>query len=98
MKARGYTSDRYFQEGVSKLVPEAIEGRVPYKGPLSNMVFQLMGGLRAGMGYVGAANIEELYTKGRFIRITSAGMAESHSHDVIITKEAPNYEPPGWQS
>jgi len=98
MKARGYTADRYFQEGVTKLVPEAIEGRVAYKGPLTNVVFQLMGGLRAGMGYVGAANIEKLYTKGRFIRITSAGMAESHPHDVIITKEAPNYQPPGWES
>jgi len=97
MKARGYTSDRYFQEGVSKLVPEAIEGRVPYKGPLGNLVFQLVGGLRAGMGYVGARNIEELYTKGRFIRVTSAGMAESHPHDVIITKEAPNYPLRPWE-
>jgi IMP dehydrogenase len=85
------SSDRYAQEAGGKLVPEGIEGRVPYKGPLSEMVFQLVGGLRAGMGYCGAANIKELQEKARFLRVTSAGLRESHVHDVIITKEAPNY-------
>lgn len=86
--------DRYFQEfePESKLVPEGIEGRVPYKGALSSVVHQLMGGLRAGMGYCGCKTIEDLRTKGRFIRITHAGLRESHPHDVIITKEAPNYK------
>ncbi len=85
--------DRYFQEGEApgKLVPEGIEGRVPYKGPLSSVVYQLVGGLRAGMGYCGCRAIEELRKKGRFIRVTDAGLRESHVHDVIITKEAPNY-------
>jgi IMP dehydrogenase len=86
--------DRYFQEyegNASKLVPEGIEGMVPYKGPLSGMVEQLVGGLRAGMGYCGCATIEELQTKSRFVRISAAGLRESHVHDVIITKEAPNY-------
>ena len=86
--------DRYFQDVVdeaTKLVPEGIEGRVPYKGPLSASIFQLLGGLRAGMGYVGCRNLEELREKARFIRITQAGLRESHVHDVIITKEAPNY-------
>lgn len=84
--------DRYFQaEEEMKLVPEGIEGRVPYKGPLSHVVYQLIGGLRAGMGYVGCRNIEELRKKARFIRITHSGLRESHVHDVIITKEAPNY-------
>jgi IMP dehydrogenase len=86
--------DRYFQEyegNASKLVPEGIEGMVPYKGPLSAMVQQLVGGLRAGMGYCGCASIEELQTKSRFVRISAAGLKESHVHDVIITKEAPNY-------
>ena len=86
--------DRYFQDMVdeaTKLVPEGIEGRVPYKGPLSASIFQLLGGLRAGMGYVGCRNLEELRKKARFIRITQAGLRESHVHDVIITKEAPNY-------
>jgi IMP dehydrogenase len=86
--------DRYFQEyegNASKLVPEGIEGMVPYKGPLSAMVQQLVGGLRAGMGYSGCATIEELQTKSRFVRISAAGLRESHVHDVIITKEAPNY-------
>jgi IMP dehydrogenase len=86
--------DRYFQEyegNASKLVPEGIEGMVPYKGPLSAMVQQLVGGLRAGMGYCGARTIEELQKKSRFVRISSAGLKESHVHDVIITKEAPNY-------
>ena len=88
------SKDRYFQADVqseSKLVPEGIEGRVPYRGPLSYAVQQLMGGLKAGMGYVGAATISELQQKTRFIRITSSGLRESHVHDVIITKEAPNY-------
>ncbi len=88
------SSDRYFQDasaGVEKLVPEGIEGRVPYKGPMSGIVHQLMGGLRSSMGYTGAANIEEMRTKPKFVKITSAGMKESHVHDVTITKEAPNY-------
>ncbi len=87
--------DRYFQEDIeedAKLVPEGIEGRVPYKGPLSSSVFQLMGGLRAGMGYVGCGTLDELQQKAKFIRVTSAGLKESHVHDVIITKEAPNYQ------
>jgi len=87
--------DRYFQLEVretSKLVPEGIEGMVPYRGPLSAIVHQLIGGLRAGMGYVGCKNIEELRTKAKIIRITAAGFKESHVHDVIITKEAPNYQ------
>lgn len=85
------SSDRYFQEGEKKLVPEGVEGRVPYKGPLAETIFQLVGGLRAGMGYCGTANIEDLREKGRFIRITSAGLHESHPHDVSITKQSPNY-------
>ena len=85
------SSDRYFQEGAKKLVPEGIEGRVPYKGPVSEIVFQLLGGLKAGMGYVGASNLDELVEKARFIRITGSGIRESHPHDVEITKEAPNY-------
>jgi IMP dehydrogenase len=86
--------DRYFQSDVdeaSKLVPEGIEGRVPYRGSLSNSIYQLLGGLRSGMGYVGAANLGELRSKARFVRISLAGLQESHVHDVIITKEAPNY-------
>ena len=91
------SSDRYFQEGVDqrKLVPEGIEGRVPYRGPLSATVFQLVGGLRAGMGYCGTADIETLRTRAEFVRITSSGLVESHPHDINITKEAPNYRPPG---
>ncbi|MGI6037689.1 MAG: IMP dehydrogenase [Limnochordia bacterium] len=85
------SSDRYFQMGQKKLVPEGIEGRVPYKGALSDMVFQLVGGLRAGMGYCGVKDIDELRTKTRFIRITAASHRENHPHDVQITKEAPNY-------
>jgi inosine-5''-monophosphate dehydrogenase len=84
--------DRYFQENAKKLVPEGIEGRTPYKGSVSETVFQLIGGLRAGMGYCGVVNIEELKTKTKFIRITNAGLSESHPHDVFITKEAPNYQ------
>ncbi len=88
------SSDRYFQdasEGTEKLVPEGIEGRVPYKGALSVIVHQMMGGLRAAMGYTGSSNIDEMRTQPRFVRVTSAGMGESHVHDVQITKEAPNY-------
>jgi IMP dehydrogenase len=85
--------DRYGQDGVQpdKLIPEGIEGRVPYKGPAEAMILQLVGGLKSGMGYVGAATLEELQAKGRFVRISTAGLRESHVHDVIITKEAPNY-------
>jgi IMP dehydrogenase len=85
--------DRYFQEGeeVTKLVPEGIEGMVPYKGPLSDQLTQLMGGLRAGMGLAGCASIDQLHSDASFIRVTAAGLKESHAHDVVITKEAPNY-------
>ncbi|GLI35048.1 IMP dehydrogenase [Desulforhabdus amnigena] len=89
------SKDRYFQDQVfepKKLVPEGIEGKVPYRGPISSIVHQLIGGLRAGMGYTGSANLEELRTKARMVRVTSAGLRESHVHDVIITKEAPNYQ------
>ncbi|WP_334109979.1 IMP dehydrogenase [Thermodesulfitimonas autotrophica] len=84
-------AERYFQDHGPKLVPEGVEGRVPYKGPLAETVFQLIGGLRAGMGYCGCRTIEELKEKARFVRITVAGLRESHPHNVIITKEAPNY-------
>jgi IMP dehydrogenase len=89
------SKDRYFQAGVrtTKLVPEGVEGRVPHKGPLAQSVHQLVGGLRSGMGYCGCRNFSELRKKARFIRITSAGLRESHVHDVIITREAPNYRP-----
>ena len=83
--------DRYFQQNNRKLVPEGVEGRVPYKGPAGDTIYQLIGGLRAGMGYCGAANIEALRQNGRFIKITGAGLKESHPHDIYITKEAPNY-------
>ncbi|SFS37645.1 IMP dehydrogenase [Marininema halotolerans] len=85
------SKDRYFQENEQKLVPEGIEGRVPYKGPLADTVYQLMGGVRAGMGYCGTRNLQELKNNTRFIRITNASLKESHPHDVQITKEAPNY-------
>lgn len=88
------SSDRYFQDssaGVEKLVPEGIEGRVPYKGPISAIIHQMMGGLRSAMGYTGSIDIETMRTKPSFVRVTSAGMGESHVHDVSITKEAPNY-------
>jgi IMP dehydrogenase len=85
------SSDRYSQEPNGKLVPEGIEGRVPYKGPLSDLVYQLVGGLRAGMGYCGSGTIAELQEKANFLRVTVAGVREGHVHDVIITKEAPNY-------
>ncbi|MFN8517176.1 MAG: IMP dehydrogenase [Thermomicrobiales bacterium] len=96
MKARSFSKDRYFQaevDNVSKLVPEGIEGRVPYKGPLTNIVFQTIGGLRQAMGYCGAPDIEAMKSRTRFIRITGAGLRESHPHDIIITKESPNYRP-----
>ncbi|HEY5683264.1 MAG TPA: IMP dehydrogenase, partial [Sulfuricaulis sp.] len=88
------SSDRYFQEGSrgDKLVPEGVEGRVPYKGPMINIIHQLMGGLRSSMGYTGCATIEEMRTKTQFVRITNAGVRESHVHDVMVTKEAPNYQ------
>ena len=89
------SKDRYFQEGNKKLVPEGVEGRVPYKGYLSDTVFQLMGGLRSGMGYCGAHNIEDLRHNAHFVRITGAGLRESHPHDISITKEAPNYSTNG---
>jgi len=88
------SADRYFQDGEMsprKLVPEGIEGRVPYKGPVGDVLFQMVGGLRAGMGYAGCATIDELRTKTEFVRITAAGLRESHPHDVVITREAPNY-------
>jgi IMP dehydrogenase len=94
MKARSFSKDRYFQgdvEDVEKLIPEGIEGRVPYKGPLSPIVHQVVGGLRQSMGYCGAATIEEMKTRTRFTRITPAGLQESHPHGVTITKDAPNY-------
>lgn len=85
------SKDRYFQEDSRKLVPEGVEGRVPYKGPLADTVFQLLGGLRSGMGYCGCQTITALQENSRFVRITNAGLVESHPHDVFITKEAPNY-------
>jgi IMP dehydrogenase len=93
MQQKQGSSDRYFQESseADKLVPEGIEGRVPYKGNLSAVIHQLIGGIRASMGYTGSATIEEMRTKPEFVRVTSAGMNESHVHDVTITKEAPNY-------
>ncbi len=90
MKAR-YSSDRYSQENLEKFVPEGIEGRIPFKGPLSDVVYQLVGGLRSGMGYTGSKTIEDLQKNGKFIKITNAGLRESHAHDVYITQEAPNY-------
>jgi len=90
--ARG-SADRYFQKDAAadKLVPEGIEGQVPFKGPLAPIVHQMVGGLRAAMGYVGAKNIEELHAKAEFVQITGAGLQESHVHDVQMTREAPNY-------
>jgi IMP dehydrogenase len=85
------SSERYAQDASGKMVPEGIEGRVPYKGMLSDLVFQLVGGLRSGMGYCGCATIPDLQEKATFLRVSSAGLRESHVHDVIITKEAPNY-------
>ncbi|MEA4852874.1 MAG: IMP dehydrogenase [Christensenella sp.] len=85
------SADRYFQEGTQKLVPEGVEGRVPFKGPLAETTYQMVGGLKSGMGYCGAPNIEKLQANAEFIRITGAGLLESHPHDINITKEAPNY-------
>jgi IMP dehydrogenase len=88
------SKDRYFQDAeddIQKLVPEGIEGRVPYKGPLGDTVYQMVGGLRAAMGYTGSRTIAQLKSGGRFVRMTDAGLRESHPHDVVITKEAPNY-------
>ena len=87
------SSDRYFQEGAKKLVPEGVEGRVPYRGTVSDIVFQLLGGIRSGMGYCGAKDLEALRNNAEFVRITNAGLKESHPHDISITKEAPNYSP-----
>jgi IMP dehydrogenase len=91
MQQRGYSRDRYAQDGVFKMVPEGIEGRVPYKGKLADLVYQLVGGLKAGMKYVGAADIPEMQRKAQFVRVTGASLRESHPHDIMITKEAPNY-------
>jgi IMP dehydrogenase len=94
MKSRSYSKDRYFQAEVTdtdKLVPEGIEGRVAYKGPLTGVIFQLVGGLRTAMGYCGTPTVDELRERGHFVRITAAGLRESHPHDITITKEAPNY-------
>ncbi|MGE0612162.1 MAG: IMP dehydrogenase, partial [Hyphomicrobiales bacterium] len=91
--ARG-SADRYFQQDIKdtlKLVPEGIEGQVPYKGPVGSVIHQLVGGLRAAMGYTGAKNLAEFHARARFIRISSASLRESHAHDVTITREAPNY-------
>lgn len=87
------SKDRYFQEGNKKLVPEGVEGRVPYRGPLGDIVYQLMGGLRSGMGYVGQRTIAELRKNAKFVKITNASLIESHPHDISITKESPNYSP-----
>jgi IMP dehydrogenase len=96
---QGYGKDRYASgQGSGKLVPEGIEGRVPYRGLLHDYVYQLVGGLRSGMGYAGAANLEDLRTRTRLMRITNAGFIESHPHDVVITKEAPNYQVPRTES
>jgi IMP dehydrogenase len=88
------SADRYFQDGElasQKMVPEGIEGRVPYKGPVGDVIFQMVGGLRSGMGYCGVATLEQLRSDTEFIRISTAGLRESHPHDVTITREAPNY-------
>ena len=93
--ARG-SADRYFQQEVRetlKLVPEGVEGRVPYKGPAANVIHQLVGGLKAAMGYTGNRTVPEMQTRCRFLRITGAGLRESHVHDVQLTREAPNYRP-----
>lgn len=85
------SSDRYFQGNNKKFVPEGVEGRVPFKGPLADTIYQMIGGLRSGMGYTGCATIREMHEKAQFVRITGAGLKESHPHDIQITKEAPNY-------
>jgi IMP dehydrogenase len=92
---QGHGADRYGsgqKKERDKLVPEGVEGQVPYKGKLEDIIYQMMGGLRAGMGYVGAANLHELHEKARFVRITNAGLLESHPHGILVTKEAPNYQ------
>jgi len=88
---QGYGKDRYGSQG-GKLVPEGVEGMVPFKGPLNEFIYQLVGGLRSGMGYAGAADLEQLYKKTNLVRITGAGLIESHPHDITITREAPNYQ------
>jgi IMP dehydrogenase len=85
------SKDRYFQEGNKKLVPEGVEGRVPYKGPVADTIFQLLGGIRSGMGYLGAPTLKDLYEKANFVIQSSAGLRESHPHDISMTREAPNY-------
>jgi IMP dehydrogenase len=98
MAAAKGSRERYFQdetEDLAKLVPEGIEGRVPFKGPLSQSVYQMVGGLRAGMGYCGVKSVDELRARAQFVRVSPAGLRESHPHDVTITKEAPNYGEPG---
>ncbi len=88
------SADRYFQEGetsLRKMVPEGIEGRVPYRGPVGDVVYQVVGGIRSGMGYCGAATLEQLRCDTEFVQVTSAGLRESHPHDVVITRESPNY-------
>ena len=89
------SKDRYFQTDAKKFVPEGVEGRVPFRGLLSDNIFQLMGGLRAGMGYTGCGTVEQLRKNAKFVKITSASLIESHPHDISITKEAPNYSPKG---
>jgi len=89
------SKDRYFQEDNKKFVPEGVEGRVTYKGPLTDTIYQLIGGLRSSLGYCGAATINDLQEKGQFIRMTNAGYLESHPHDIQITKESPNYSMAG---
>jgi IMP dehydrogenase len=93
MRDRGFSRDRYFQEDIQsiKLIAEGVEGQVPYKGALATLVFQLVGGLRSAMGYLGAATIRDLQINSRFMRVTTAAMDESHPHDVMMTKQAPNY-------
>ena len=89
---RAGSADRYFQNPTRKLVPEGIVGRVPARGPVSDTIYQLVGGLRSGMGYLGASTLDELYEKAHMVEISASGLKESHVHDVIITKEAPNYK------
>ena len=89
------SKDRYFQTNAKKLVPEGVEGRVPYRGSLADVVFQLMGGLRSGMGYCGMPNVDTLRKKAQFVKISNAALIESHPHDINITKEAPNYSTKG---
>ena len=85
------SSDRYFQNDTKKYVPEGVEGRVAYKGLVGDVIYQMLGGLRSGMGYVGAANLSELYEKSRFVRISPASLVENHPHNIQITRESPNY-------